>query len=270
MIRRLPIALVTWLCIAGAAVGQTTTSVTKATEEVVVRDIAQAARAARVTFSDELAKDFVKASTQQATAADGVYQRVPENTRVSRLASYLSAKDSAAKANRADHLDADDFHWSYVLQDLNYSAIKVYGEKTTELAAVQLKGKQLNFFSATPIGASKFVVLAFEPRDQGVGTAVFYTDKVQTLWTGYAGADEIKLSKAATTRGCEVFVSSVPSKAEVLFNGARWYQSTNTSVVRDPGDLEVVVRLKGFKDWRSRKVLDAGASWRINAQLVPE
>lgn len=270
MIRPLLAVLCCFLTMQDIALAQTATGVNKANQKLAVNDVVQAAKLAGVDYSDGLANGFLAASAVQSKAFDGVYQAVPEKIRVIRLASYLSAKDVAAKANHDAQLDADDFHWAYVLSDLRYSTVKVEGKPRAVLDEVELGGQKVSFLQGAPMAGGKVMVLPFEPSTKGLETAVFSTDSVRTLWTGYTSTEEIKLMKAATTKGCEVFINSTPQKAEVLFNGRTWYQSTNTSAVRDPGEIEVVVRLKGFKEWRARKVLDAGESWAINAQLIAE
>lgn len=238
---------------------------TQGLEASVVDDLADAARLASVEVSGKRTQDFVAISSKQAALVGQVYKDIPRDVRVERLAAYFRAKDSGAGLGPA--WGFDDFNWGYVKRDLSYVPMKVNADKSARLAAVELGGETYSFerIDARP---GRFVVIPTDAKTPNQSTtAIFDVGPKKLAWTGQPGIGDIAVATATTSKGCEIYVSSVPEQAIVLFNGASWYEKTNTSTVRDPGPIEVTVRMAGYEDWTSKRTLTPGASWTINAVL---
>lgn len=235
-------------------------------KDQVASDVNLAATKARVAASPFLIGGFVDAASTQKGAFTGVYRDVPKDVRVTRLARYLSAKDVAnAETASSGHpvQEVADFHWGYITNDLPYVPARLEAPTDAKLLRIESPAGQYDFSNAGEKikPGMAFVIPAAEV------TATFALGEKKAIWTGNASTGIVKVTAASTNRGCEIFVRSKPSDATVYFNGKEWYQRTDTSSVRDSGTWEVVVRLKGYKEWRDRKQLTAGESWTIDATL---
>lgn len=241
----------------------------------VTDDLAQAAKEARVQFDDKLVKSFAYSVSSQSKSFTQVYNTVPKDARVTRLARYLTAKSKAKTGFPSTSMigiDLSDFHWGYIASDFQYSSMRLDSAKTAKLRSVESSGEQYIFGMEAEGIKPDSVVLLPVATDQGGAnvTAMFDLGNAKALWTGSPSSGHLKVVAAGTSKGCEIFVKSTPPKAVVYFNRKEWYEPTNTSVVQDPGSWEVLVRLQGYKEWREQRSLDPGESWTINAVLVKQ
>jgi len=250
---------------AGNGVAQAQQGVTISKDQVA-SDVSLAATKAKVAAGPFLIGGFVDAASNQKRAFIGVYKDVPKDVRVARLARYLSAKDVAnAETASSGHpvQDIADFHWGYITNDVAYVPARFEAPTDARLLRVESPAGLYDFANAGEKikPGMTFVIPAAEV------TATFALGEKKALWTGDSSSGIVKVTAASTNRGCEIFVRSKPSDAAVYFNGKEWYQRTDTSSVRDSGTWEVVVKLKGYKEWRERRRLTAGESWTIDAVL---
>lgn len=256
----------------GVAHGQEAKQETKGvpgTRTAVNADLTEAAKMADVKVSEWLKTDFRKTSESQSAVVNDVYATVPRQERVKRLATYLQAKERANSLAKSPNNGFNDFSWGYMKKDLDFAPVRVEARKGVRLSGVEVLGEHYSL--DTGISGDETIVLP-QPKspERPYVTAVFGTEAGKSIWTGIPLEGRISVPVAATTRGCEVQIRSRPVGAMVMLNRRQWYQPTNTSLVRDPGKLEVVVRLSGYKEWRSERTLAAGDSWAISAILQRE
>jgi PEGA domain len=229
---------------------------------MIGEDVKQAAIEAKVKIDPALLNAFVNAAKSQTLDFNGVYKSVPRDIRITRLARYLSARDSTTEG-LTQLSTVRDFQWGYLARDLGYAPVRLETVKEAKLLRIESADGPYEFSSdygnIRPGGP---IVLP-----EMYMTATFSIDDKKAYWTGRPKVGTLQVVPASTSRGCEIFVISNPSEATVLFNGKEWYARTNTSSVRDPGTWEVIVRRNGYKEWRSQRSLGPGESWTIEAML---
>jgi hypothetical protein len=262
------------LCLFGGANAQSTAGPLERKHEVN-DDLIQAAKKARVELNDELLKAFTDSASSQNEAFRQVYAGVPKDARVTRLARYLAAKSEANSSFASMgvmSLDLSDFHWGYLAHDIQYSPMRLDSVKAAKLHSMESSGEKYIFGSkGESIKPNNLILLPVLNGQQGTKvTATFDLGNAKALWTGGPAGGHLKVAAPATSKGCEIFIKSTPSNAAVYFNRKEWYQTTDTSAVRDPGSWEVVVRLEGYKEWRDQRKLNPGESWTINAALIKQ
>lgn len=233
----------------------------------VTGDVRQAATDARIDANPLLVNAFVDAASYQKAAFAGVYDSVPKDERIARLARYLVAKEKASvktSPSDASIRNLGDFHWGYVARDINYALARLDAPNDASLLRVESFGVPYDF----SIKGEKFkpgMAVVLPAMDM---TATFEIGHKKASWTGNPTYGVVKVAAASTSRGCEIFVRSKPPEATVYFNDKKWYELTDTSSVRDAGTWDVLVRLQGYKDWRGRRHLGPGESWTIDALLT--
>jgi len=256
----------------GVAHGQEAKRETKGvsgTRAAVNADLTEAAKMADVNVSEWLKADFRKTSESQSALVNDVYATVPRQEIVKRLATYLQAEERANSLAESPKNRFSDFSWGYMKKDFDFAPVRVEARKGVRLSGVEVLGEHYSL--DTGMSGNQTIVLP-QPNspERPYVTAVFGTEVGQSIWTGIPFEGRISVPAAATTRGCEVRIGSRPTGAMIMLNGRQWYKPTNTSLVRDPGKLEVIVRLSGYREWRSERTLAAGDSWAISALLQGE
>lgn len=247
------------------------------TTQVFIRDLKLAERAANVDVDDGAEQALLASANQQVVSFSGLFLNVPTETRVLRLANYLSAKSEAkSKAGKFGTIfksDIFDFNLGLLAQDYTFYPVRVQGVLGARLEQLEAPGMNLIYKNAAEYlpGEDSMLLLPL-PKDVEMKpvTVTFSSRESKLLWTGNASSRWIQLVAAGTSKGCEIDVSSTPSGATVVFNGREWRHPTQTKSVHDPGRYEVIIRKNGFKEWRETKVLPPGASWRIEAVLEKE
>ncbi len=241
----------------------------------VVEEVTRAANAAKVKADEPLLRAFADAASGQATDFAYVYNTVPTDVRVARLAGYLTAKAAARTHPPSGGVTSDDlkdFHWGYIAKNNKYSPIRLQSPKPARLVSVESMKDLYVFALKEPWIQPNAVFLlptAVDPMDPNV-TVTFVIDNAKAAWTGIPAHGRLTVMVAGTSKGCEIYVNSVPIGAAVYFNKKEWHARTNTSSVRDPGTWEVILRLDGHREWRVERSLGAGQSWTIDARLVKQ
>lgn len=262
--------------VAGTLMAQDRPTEVSALRAEVAADIRQAASRAGVEGSDLLVIPFVDSAVSQKETFAQVYSTVARDVRVNRLARYLSAKAAAKSSPPSARVSGDDladFHWGYVARDIEFSSVRLDSPKPAKLVSVESPDGRYAFAAVKPteFKPGSKILLPVSAGQSGENlTLTFALGDAQALWTGSPKAGPLSLTAAATSKGCEVLVNSKPDKASIYFNGKEWHELTNTAVVHDPGTWEVIVRLKGYKEWRAQRGLRAGESWTINALLTKQ
>jgi len=245
----------------------------EAIRKKISEDVTIAAKEANIGANAALIEAFVDVGSSQIGSFRQVYASVPKNDRVARLAQYLTAKAQIGgiPANVTIN-DLGDFHWGYIARDMKYSPLRLETSKAVKLLTVESTGGPYNFsVKSESIKPGTVILFPTAPAQELVNvSATFKLGNQKAIWTGNPEAGKLKVVSATTSKGCEIFINSVPPKAAVYFNGKEWYARTNTSAVRDPGSWEVKVRLNGYKEWREQQNLLAGESWTINASLLKQ
>lgn len=178
----------------------------------------------------------------------------------------MSAKTSASSSLTGG--DVQDFNWEYLAQDLKYSPVALEASSKLKLKEIHVGDKKFNFPAKIPV--SGLVIPTELGARGGMVTVIFGGTISNSIWTGPANAKVMEVPTTGTSQGCEIYVSSVPTGATVFFNGRQWHRATNIRAVQDPGKWDVVIRSKGYKEWREQKELPPGAVWSISAPLVNE
>ena len=261
-----------WITAAGTAFSQPTAPGMSAQDATLRSEIAKASTDARVKLSSNAVDGLIALAKEQQSTVTKIYATVPADDRVGRVAKYLTAKQGLDTATTVVSA-VDDFHWGYLSKNFDYVPIVFGGKTNAKLAEVEVFGSGSFAFAGTGRDvkpAMKFLVPVVKSSIDSGMTVAFDLGNHKAIWTGQADAGTIEVVAAATTKGCEVHVTSKPTQAKVYFNQRLWYQPTNTSVVRDPGALEVLVQLAGYKDYRVQQTLSAGQTWNINAPLVKQ
>ncbi len=242
----------------------------------VAEDVTLAAKQANLKSNDRLVTAFIDAAASQKMEVERVYAAVPKDVRVERLARYLRAK-AATKTDLSPGSitpdDVTDFHWGYIAHDVEFSPMRVVGPKSARLRSVESTGSSYAFMRrGQEITPGEVFLLPTAARPAEADLAVtFELGNARMVWTGRpAGGGPLTVMAARTSRGCEIFINSIPTGAIVYFNGKEWYTRTNTSSVRDPGTWEVTLRLDGYREWRQQRSFNGGDSWTINAVLVKQ
>ncbi|HXF65696.1 MAG TPA: PEGA domain-containing protein [Burkholderiales bacterium] len=229
----------------------------------VAEEVSLAAAKAKVEANPFLIGGFVNAASNQKGAFGNVYNNVPKDVRVARLARYLSAKQVAnaeSFPSGGPIRTVGDFHWGYLTREVSFAVARLDTPMEAKLLRIESPAGLYDFAHAgqTIKHGMAFVMPA------GDLTATFDLGAKKAIWTGNPSAGIVKVVAARSNQGCEIFVKSKPSGAAVYFNGKEWYQRTDTSSVRDPGTWEVVVKLQGYRDWRGQRSVGAGESWTID------
>lgn len=261
-----------WITAAGTAFSQPAAPGMSAQDATLRSEIARAATDAKVKLSSNAVDGLIALAKEQQSTVKEIYATVPADDRVGRVAKYLTAKQGL-NATAATVSAVDDFHWGYLSKDFDYVPIVFGGKTSAKLAEVEVFGSGSFAFAGTGRDvkpAMKFLVPVVKSSIDNGMTVAFDLGKHKAIWTGQADAGTIEVVAASTSQGCEVHVTSKPTNAKVYFNQRLWYQPTNTSVVRVPGELDVLVQLEGYRDYRRKKMLSAGESWTINAPLVKQ
>lgn len=243
----------------------------------VVTDVHHAATIAKVKLDDKTVRLLAAGGRASQVNMDDVYATVPAETRVTRLADYLSAKARTKEAGAGSAIitgqDVRDFNWGYIKSDTRYSPVRLASPGPAQLREVAgAHGAKYRFDPARAAFEPGSVILI--PMMQGaVAAPVTVELKVgnnQVFWTGAPEVGMMNVVLADTSRGCMVDVASSPPEAKIYFNGVEWYRPTNTSVIRPPGKVEVTLKLAGYKPWSQTRDLSAGGSWVIKVKLVNE
>ncbi|MCK6429601.1 MAG: PEGA domain-containing protein [Burkholderiaceae bacterium] len=243
-------------------------------------EVKLAVRMAKLKPDDHLASRFGQIAVGQKDEFNRIHKATTKDERVDRLARYLSAK-AAAKGDVTGTLyvgpsDLGDFHWAYLERDITYSPTRFVDSSATlkvlRLKSIEVPGIRYEF-GATGLAIESgqaFVLPRVAGQEYGKVTATFEGAGVHALWTGSTSATTVTVAAPTTSQGGEIHVNSSPPGAEVYFNGRRWHRLTNTKSVHDPGTYEVVIRLAGHREWRTKQAVAAGQSWTIDARLERE
>jgi hypothetical protein len=237
----------------------------------VAEDVTKAAKEANVQTTALLLDAFVQAATRQTAAFTQVYATVPKDQRVARLAKYLTAKVNVRPGSTSlTGKDLGDFHWGYIARDTKYAPLRLESSEPAKLLTVESTGVAFDFsVKSESIKPGTVILFPTAPGQEGGNvSAAFELGNRKALWSGDLTGGNVKVVSATTSRGCEIFINSTPTKATVYFNDKKWYERTNTSAVRDPGSWEVKMRLTGYKEHVDHRNLLAGESWTINALLT--
>jgi hypothetical protein len=173
-------------------------------------------------------------------------------------------------------------HRSWLTMDgLSTEGVRQLGGKF-DAVSVTLKGGSGVRITAVYTGTSRLRVDDSEEHPSGsaivlplLGNELTFEGKSgdsRVAWTGVGlmpntGAIEASVAKSsASTEGCEIYVTSKPAGAAVTFNGKRYYRSTNTSSVRDPGTWVVTVSL-GQRAWKGSRKLGPRDTWTIKVNF---
>lgn len=242
----------------------------------IADDVRQAFKGVQFLNADSLAAALEAAAQHQPDVLGTIYSHVPRPVRVSRLTHYLTMKLEGASGDKLviERGDLNDFHWGYLASDIKFSRVRVMDTQGGNLTLQSIETRESTYDFGDrgrriPPGS---VMLLPEAKGStpGIVTLTFNAGEKKAVWSGSSDTSQIFIATASTTRASEIHVNSEPRGAIVYFNGRQWHRSTNTKSVHDPGMWEVIVKLKGHKDWQGKRFLGAGEAWTIDAVLPKE
>jgi hypothetical protein len=188
------------------------------------------------------------------SAVQDSLKKVPSNEMTLRLVKYLDAKK--AENTTITSNDLGDFDWQYFTKEMNWVSLQLPCNSKTIFSAPD------NRVIRTASGKCDWIAVpekAYKPEN---GESVF-------TYLAPSGV-QYEFLFGASMQGCEIYVESNPTGADVHINGNKYHHTTNTNSARPAGTYKVRISLAGYRDWNGEQFLAPGDVWKIDAKLTKQ
>lgn len=189
-----------------------------------------------------------------------------------RFRAYCEAKRKIFNLKEGDEIDLEDFSWLYILDKYGWAEVTIPATAdsvTISEIETGVSARVLPEF-AFPLNSNKetaFIVPMKDDEFAIYGKGI----KRDYVWRAVSSPSVESPSfffPQSSSSGVVLIINSTPPEATIYFNKREYYKKTNTSCVRDPGVLKIIIRKEGYLDWEKEYKVVGGEKILIDAALT--